>query len=70
MRSAALCAAVGWGLPARALVDLMEGGPHLLAPTGSDLGRFGRLGTVLAGYHRWVSEQRWQVPGREVCEVV
>ena len=26
-------------------------GPHLLAPTGSDLSRHGRLGTVLAGYH-------------------
>lgn len=25
-------------------------GPHLLAPTGSDFNRFGKLGTVLAGY--------------------
>ena len=26
-------------------------GPHLLAPTGSDLGRHGEEGTVFAGYH-------------------
>ena len=26
-------------------------GPHLLAPTGSDLRRYGKEGTVFAGYH-------------------
>lgn len=26
-------------------------GPHLLAPTGSDLTKHGSIGTVLAGYH-------------------
>lgn len=26
-------------------------GPHLLAPTGSDLSRYGQEGTVFAGYH-------------------
>lgn len=26
-------------------------GPHLLAPTGSDLHRYGQEGTVFAGYH-------------------
>lgn len=26
-------------------------GPHLLAPTGSDLGRHGEEGTVFAAYH-------------------
>jgi hypothetical protein len=26
-------------------------GPHLLAPTGSDLRRYGQEGTVFAGYH-------------------
>jgi len=26
-------------------------GPHLLAPTGSDLGKFGKLGTVFASFH-------------------
>lgn len=30
---------------------LMRGGPHLLAPTGSDLDKYGKLGTVLAGFH-------------------
>merc|ERR1711912_221683 len=27
------------------------GGPHLLAPTGSDFNTYGQNGTVLAGYH-------------------
>ena len=47
-------AAVGFGLPRDALSSLMELGPHLLAPTGSDLStRSGwrTPGTVLAGYH-------------------
>jgi isopenicillin N synthase-like dioxygenase len=44
-------AAVGFGLPADALTSRMVGAPHLLAPTASDLGRFGALGTVLAGVH-------------------
>ena len=26
-------------------------GPHLLAPTGSDLQKYGQEGTVFAGYH-------------------
>jgi hypothetical protein len=32
---------------------MMQYGPHLLAPTGSDLHteQYGKLGTVLAGYH-------------------
>ncbi|CAF1328409.1 unnamed protein product [Rotaria sordida] len=29
----------------------MKYGPHVLAPTGSDLARFGKLGTVLASFH-------------------
>lgn len=29
----------------------MMQGPHLLAPTGSDLGRHTQVGKVLAGYH-------------------
>lgn len=44
-------AAVGFGLDADAITDLMRDGPHLLAPTGSDLAAHGELGTVLAGYH-------------------
>lgn len=41
--------AVGFGLPADAFAELMQYGPHLLAPTGSDLALHGKLGTVFAG---------------------
>lgn len=45
-------AALGFGLPsADAFSRLMKGGPHLLAPTGSDLVKHGAVGTVLAGFH-------------------
>eukprot|EP00455_Lapot_gusevi_P046127 TRINITY_DN601_c0_g1_i4.p1 TRINITY_DN601_c0_g1~~TRINITY_DN601_c0_g1_i4.p1 ORF type:complete len:363 (+),score=141.14 TRINITY_DN601_c0_g1_i4:114-1202(+) len=44
-------AAVGAGLPVDAFRSLMQMGPHLLAPTGSDLVRHGELGTVFAKYH-------------------
>lgn len=44
-------AAVGFGLPADAFSSRMAGGPHLLAPTGSDLVKHGTVGTVLAGFH-------------------
>ncbi|PNW74125.1 hypothetical protein CHLRE_13g586400v5 [Chlamydomonas reinhardtii] len=44
-------AAVGLGLQPAALQELMCGGPHLLAPTGSDLDVNSRTGGVLAGYH-------------------
>ncbi|GLT60711.1 hypothetical protein SLA2020_334670 [Shorea laevis] len=44
-------AAIGFGLPKDAFTALMKQGPHLLAPTGSDLGHYGREGTVFAGYH-------------------
>jgi len=44
-------AALGFGLPADAFSRLMQGGPHLLAPTGSDLLKHGAVGTVLAGFH-------------------
>jgi len=43
--------ATGVGLPSNTLTDLMHHGPHLLAPTGSDLTRFGNLDTVFAGFH-------------------
>jgi isopenicillin N synthase-like dioxygenase len=43
--------AVGIGLPVDTLTDLMHQGPHLLAPTGSDLSRFGQLDTIFAGFH-------------------
>uniref|UniRef100_A0A0E0K4G6 Non-haem dioxygenase N-terminal domain-containing protein n=1 Tax=Oryza punctata TaxID=4537 RepID=A0A0E0K4G6_ORYPU len=44
-------AAVGFGLPKDAFTSLMKEGPHLLAPTGSDLERHGSEGTVFAGFH-------------------
>ncbi|XP_028774343.1 uncharacterized protein LOC114753660 [Neltuma alba] len=44
-------AAVGFGLPKDAFTSLMKQGPHLLAPTGSDLKKYGQEGTVFAGYH-------------------
>lgn len=44
-------AAIGFDLPRDAFTSRMHFGPHLLAPTGSDLGKYGALNTVLAGYH-------------------
>lgn len=44
-------AAIGFGLPKDAFTSLMKQGPHLLAPTGSDLRRHGQEGTIFAGYH-------------------
>ncbi|GIL51392.1 hypothetical protein Vafri_7399 [Volvox africanus] len=41
----------GLGLGGNELQELMVQGPHLLAPTASDLDCNGRLGAVLAGYH-------------------
>jgi len=43
--------AAGVNLPIHTFTDLMNHGPHLLAPTGSDLTRFGNLDTVFAGFH-------------------
>eukprot|EP00842_Homolaphlyctis_polyrhiza_P003112 jgi/Hompol1/3801/HPOL_006815-RA len=44
-------AAVGLGLPRDAFSSRAKYGPHLLAPTGSDLAKFGEVGSVLAGFH-------------------
>ncbi|KAL2461293.1 2-oxoglutarate (2OG) and Fe(II)-dependent oxygenase superfamily protein [Abeliophyllum distichum] len=44
-------AAIGFGLQKDAFTSLMKQGPHLLAPTGSDLIRHGQVDTVFAGYH-------------------
>jgi len=43
-------AAIGMGLERTAFSNLMQRGPHKLAPTGSDLNRF-KVGTVFAGFH-------------------
>lgn len=45
-------AAVGYGMPKDAFSSRMKFGPHLLAPTGSDLSQYGKLGTVFANYHK------------------
>ena len=47
---AEMCA-LGLGLPVDTFTSIMKYGPHLLAPTGSDFKRFGKLGTVQAGFH-------------------
>lgn len=41
--------AVGLGLPKNTFSDMAKYGPHLLAPTGSDLKEYGAIDTVLAG---------------------
>ncbi|KAJ3052772.1 hypothetical protein HK097_005698 [Rhizophlyctis rosea] len=43
--------AIGFDLPRDTFTQLTKGGPHLLAPTGSDLSKYGKVGTVLAGFH-------------------
>lgn len=48
--TAAEMAAIGMGLEADAFTKRMQGGAHLLAPTGSDLIR-NDVGTTLAGFH-------------------
>jgi isopenicillin N synthase-like dioxygenase len=43
-------AAIGMGLSAETFTSRMQGGPHLLAPTGSDLVKYD-VGTTFAGFH-------------------
>ncbi|KAG6910527.1 hypothetical protein DXG01_009946 [Tephrocybe rancida] len=43
--------AVGLGLPAETFKDAGRYGPHLLAPTASDLVKYGEKDTILAGFH-------------------
>ena len=49
--SCAEMASIGFGMPRDAISSLMRHGPHLLAPTGSDLSRFCEVGRPLAGWH-------------------
>ncbi|KAK3934270.1 hypothetical protein QBC46DRAFT_400326 [Diplogelasinospora grovesii] len=44
-------AAIGLGLPAGTFKGAGTYGPHLLAPTASDLNKYGRKDTILAGFH-------------------
>lgn len=48
--TAAEMAALGMQLPSNTFSQHMDGGAHLLAPTGSDLKRHD-IGTTLAGFH-------------------
>jgi len=45
-------AAVGFKLPRDTFKNLIFQGPHLLAPTASDLEKYGSLHQILAGFHR------------------
>ncbi|KAI0814807.1 Clavaminate synthase-like protein [Irpex lacteus] len=44
-------AALGLGLPQGAFKEAGRYGPHLLAPTASDLVKYGKEDTILAGFH-------------------
>lgn len=48
--SVAEMSAIGMGLPKDTFVQHMDGGAHLLAPTGSDLAK-NEVGAIFAGYH-------------------
>ncbi|KIO08583.1 hypothetical protein M404DRAFT_134307 [Pisolithus tinctorius Marx 270] len=43
--------ALGLGLPRQTFKDAGKYGPHLLAPTASDLVKYGKKDTILAGFH-------------------
>eukprot|EP00002_Diphylleia_rotans_P021080 TRINITY_DN40_c0_g1_i1.p2 TRINITY_DN40_c0_g1~~TRINITY_DN40_c0_g1_i1.p2 ORF type:complete len:347 (+),score=50.24 TRINITY_DN40_c0_g1_i1:52-1092(+) len=44
-------AAISFGLPQDTFTSLMQNGPHLLAPTGSDLSKYHNKGDIFAGFH-------------------
>lgn len=48
-------AAIGMGVNKDTFKTKMRGGAHLLAPTGSDLEKFNKDGTVFAGFHYDIS---------------
>ena len=54
VHSVAEMAAIGMGLPQDTFLERMDGGAHLLAPTGSDLEK-NQVGAVFAGYHYDIS---------------
>lgn len=43
--------AIGFNMPRNTFTELARFGPHLLAPTGSDLGRHEQKDVIFAGYH-------------------
>jgi len=50
-RTVASMAALGFDLKEDTFTKLMENGPHLLAPTGSDLSKYNKKNTAFASYH-------------------
>lgn len=44
-------AAIGLGLPGHTFKEAGKYGPHILAPTASDLVKYGQKDTILAGFH-------------------
>lgn len=44
-------AALGFDLPQDTFTAMTENGPHLLAPTGSDLSKYNAPDTIFAGFH-------------------
>jgi hypothetical protein len=46
--------AVALGLEKDLFLKMAENGPHLLAPTGTDLKEYGTVNTVLAGFHTYL----------------
>ncbi|KAJ3725564.1 hypothetical protein DFJ43DRAFT_1089123 [Lentinula guzmanii] len=51
VESLADMACIGLGLPSNLFRDAGRYGPHLLAPTASDLVKYGQKDTILAGFH-------------------
>lgn len=51
VRIVAEMVAIGLGLDPQTFLDLLDQGPHLLAPTGSDLKAYHNVGDIFAGYH-------------------
>lgn len=51
MAGLAEMAATGLGLPEKTFSDAGRYGPHILAPTASDLRKYGTKDTILAGFH-------------------
>ncbi|KAL9644406.1 hypothetical protein ABK040_013635 [Willaertia magna] len=51
VKAASELLALGLGLDQNAFTNKMKYARHLLAPTGSDLEKYGKVGTVLAGFH-------------------
>lgn len=58
-------AALGFDLPEDAFSSRMHMGPHLLAPTATDFGKFGAEGTVAAAFHRCVCICHWSTQLKE-----